>query len=70
MNHPFNQADCPTKFMDGIASVRPILSTDIPECRLYPDWITIFDLIEDTIALIHEQLIARTKPQFHHYSLQ
>lgn len=56
--------------MDGIASVRPILSTDIPECRLYPDWITIFDLIEDTIALIHEQLIARTKPQFHHYSLQ
>jgi hypothetical protein len=40
-DHPFNEASCPTKIMDGLASGRPILSTAIPECLLYPDWITI-----------------------------
>lgn len=40
-NNSFNIASCPTKIMDGLASGRPLLSTDIPECRLYPDWITI-----------------------------
>ncbi|MCS4054634.1 glycosyltransferase [Salinibacter ruber] len=41
--HPFNWASCPTKIMDGIASGRPVISTDVPECRLYPEWITIVD---------------------------
>ncbi len=40
-DHPFNRASCPTKVMDSIASGRPVVSTDIPECRLYPEWITI-----------------------------
>ena len=35
-DHAFNQAACPTKIMDGLASGRPVLSTDSPECRLYP----------------------------------
>lgn len=39
--HPFNVACCPTKIMDGLAAGRPILSTDLPECRLYPEWITV-----------------------------
>jgi teichuronic acid biosynthesis glycosyltransferase TuaH len=42
-DHPFNRAACPTKIMDGIASGRPVVSTDVPECRLYPEWITITD---------------------------
>jgi len=40
-DHPFNRASCPTKVMDGIGSGRPVVSTDVPECRLYPDWINI-----------------------------
>lgn len=56
VNHKFNQASCPTKIMDGIASSRPILSTDIPECRLYRDWISIFHSSEDAIVSIHKQL--------------
>ena len=33
--HPFNVACCPTKIMDSMATGRPIVSTDLPECRLY-----------------------------------
>lgn len=46
-NHRFNQASCPTKIMDGIASGRPVVSTSVPECRLYPEWITIADSTAD-----------------------
>jgi len=58
---PFNQACCPTKIMDGIASARPILSTDIPECRLYPEWISIFHSAAEAIAQIHEGLAVGEK---------
>jgi glycosyltransferase involved in cell wall biosynthesis len=37
--HPFNRASCPTKIMDGLGSGRPMVSTPVPECALYPDWI-------------------------------
>lgn len=47
-DHPFNRASCPTKIMDGIASGRPIISTDVPECRLYPDWIQITQTPDET----------------------
>jgi teichuronic acid biosynthesis glycosyltransferase TuaH len=53
VTHPFNQAACPTKIMDGIASGRPILSTDIPECRLYPQWISIFRSPEEAVSKIY-----------------
>jgi len=56
VTHPFNQAACPTKIMDGIASGRPILSSDIPECHLYPEWITIFHSAEEAIAQIRGHL--------------
>jgi glycosyltransferase involved in cell wall biosynthesis len=42
-NHPFNVASCPTKVMDMIASGRPVVSTPVPECTLYPDWIDVAD---------------------------
>lgn len=56
IHHTFNQASCPTKVMDGIASCRPVLSTDIPECRLYPDWIWIFYSVEEAVTLLRQQL--------------
>ena len=34
-DHPFNRACCPTKIMDYMGSGRPIVSTDLPECRLH-----------------------------------
>lgn len=43
LDHPFNRASCPTKIMDGIASGRPVVSTSVPECQQYPEWITIAD---------------------------
>ena len=35
LDHPFNQACSPTKIMDCMGTGRPVVSTSIPECRLY-----------------------------------
>lgn len=35
VDHPFNLACCPTKIMDYMATGRPVVATDLPECRLY-----------------------------------
>lgn len=43
-DHPFNRVCCPTKIMDYMGSGRPIVSTDLPECRLYAD---LFDVAAD-----------------------
>ena len=43
VDHPFNVACCPTKVMDYMAAGRPVVSTDLPECRLYPH---LFDVVE------------------------
>lgn len=56
IHHSFNLASCPTKVMDGIASSRPVLSTNIPECRLYPEWIRVFYSVEEAITLLRQQL--------------
>lgn len=63
VKHQFNQAACPTKIMDGIASGRPIVSTDIPECRLYPEWISIFHSAEGAIDLLRRQLALSAKAE-------
>jgi glycosyltransferase involved in cell wall biosynthesis len=41
LNHPFNQAACPTKIMDSLGSGRPVVSTPTPEFQLYDDWISL-----------------------------
>ena len=42
VDHPFNIASCPTKIMDYLASGRPVVSTNLPECKLYPH---LFDVV-------------------------
>lgn len=56
IDHPFNVASCPTKIMDGLASGRPLLSTRVPECLLYPDWLPTFDGAEEARASIRKFL--------------
>ena len=56
-DHIFNTASCPTKIMDGLASGRPVLSTDLPECRLYGEWIKIFHTAEEAADLIRQDLV-------------
>ena len=53
-DHPFNLASCPTKVMDGIGSGRPVISTDIPECRQYPRWIDIVSTPDEAADALHE----------------
>ncbi len=43
VDHPFNVASCPTKIMDYMVAGRPVVSTDLPECRLYRE---LFDVVE------------------------
>ena len=52
--HPFNRASCPTKVMDGIGSGRPIISTDVPECRQYPRWIDIVRTPDEAAEALHK----------------
>lgn len=59
--HPFNRASCPTKIMDGLASGRPVVSTSVPECTLYPEWIE----IADAPAALAEALRGRAAPDAH-----
>ncbi len=49
IDHPFNLAACPTKVMDYMASSRPMISTALPECRLYSD---LFDVVDSTSAFV------------------
>jgi glycosyltransferase involved in cell wall biosynthesis len=56
VGHPFNVASCPTKIMDGLASGRPVLSTAVPECLLYPDHISVFRSAGEAKRLIEQSL--------------
>jgi glycosyltransferase involved in cell wall biosynthesis len=49
MDHPFNIAACPTKVMDYMAGTRPVVSTALPECRLYA---SLFDVAESHTGFI------------------
>jgi glycosyltransferase involved in cell wall biosynthesis len=46
-DHPFNRVACPTKVMDYMAASRPVVSTPLPECRLYDH---LFDIAETPAA--------------------
>jgi glycosyltransferase involved in cell wall biosynthesis len=54
--HPFNRASCPTKIMDGLGSGRPMVSTDVPECRLYPRWIRIVETPAEAASALRTAL--------------
>lgn len=41
VKHPFNVASCPTKIFDALATGRPFISTDLPECRAYSEYVRI-----------------------------
>jgi hypothetical protein len=43
--------------MDYLASGRPFLSTDVPECRLYPQWIQIARTPMEAAAFLRETAV-------------
>jgi teichuronic acid biosynthesis glycosyltransferase TuaH len=49
MDDPFNQACCPTKISDYMATSRPIVSTALPECLLHR---ALFDVVDSTDGFI------------------
>ena len=66
-DHPFNEASCPTKIMDALASGRPLVSTAVPECTLYPEWIDIADSADEAAAILHDHI---ENPNAHAHSKQ
>jgi len=63
LDHSQNIGSCPSKIMDGLASGRPVLSTDVPECRLYPDWIEIMLSPEQAADLIETSFSELESPE-------
>jgi glycosyltransferase involved in cell wall biosynthesis len=53
-DHPFNRAACPTKVMDYMATSRPVVSTALPECRLYGHLFDVAETPEAFVAAIHQ----------------
>jgi hypothetical protein len=53
---PFVQASCPLKISDGLASGRQVVSADVPECRLYPEWISIYHDSAEAISVIRNAI--------------
>ncbi len=51
-DHPFNRAACPTKVMDYMATSRPVVSTDLPECRLYRHLFAVADSPSAFVAAV------------------
>jgi glycosyltransferase involved in cell wall biosynthesis len=51
-DHPFNQASCPTKVMDYMATSRPVVTTPLPECRLYDHLFEVAESPEDFSAAV------------------
>ncbi len=60
VDHPFNRVCSPTKIMDGMGCGRPIVSTDLPECRLYDDLIDVATDAEDFVASVRAILQAHS----------
>ena len=60
--HPFNVASCPTKVMDTIASGRPIVSTPVPECTLYPEWIEVVGEPDAASSSLHDAVSSSRPP--------
>jgi len=58
VDHPFNRASCPTKIMDYMATSRPVVSTSIPECRLYSHLFEVAESPESFIEAVRS-IIAR-----------
>lgn len=48
-DHAFNRVSCPTKLMDYMATSRPVVTTSLPECRLYDH---LFDVAETPEAFL------------------
>jgi teichuronic acid biosynthesis glycosyltransferase TuaH len=59
---PFNAGCCPTKIMDGLASGQPMISADLAECRLYPEWVNIYKNVDEAVNLITKILEKADKP--------
>lgn len=53
---PFVQACCPLKLTDGLASGRAMVSADVPECRNYPEWISIYHDRDEAVACVTSAL--------------
>ncbi|MBU2538857.1 MAG: hypothetical protein KKH22_10500 [Proteobacteria bacterium] len=53
---PFVKASCPLKISDGLASGRQVVSADVPECRLYPEWISIYHDSIEAVSVIRNAL--------------
>ena len=53
---PFVKACSPLKLPDGLASGHQVISADVLECRLYPEWVSIYRDADEAVYLITNAL--------------
>ncbi|HEY2156828.1 MAG TPA: glycosyltransferase [Isosphaeraceae bacterium] len=58
VDHPFNRVSCPTKIMDYMATGRPVVTTALPECRLYHHLFDVAETPGEFVAAVRS-LVAR-----------
>lgn len=59
-DHPFNLACSPTKIMDYMVTGRPIVSTALPECRLYDHLFDVASGPDEFLARVRAIVAARS----------
>lgn len=52
----FVEGSCPLKLTDGLASGRSVVSAELPECRLYPEWVSVYGDADEAVTQIAEAL--------------
>ncbi len=50
----FNLARCPLKLYTGLASGRPVVSPELPECQLHPNWVQVYQGTEGATRALRE----------------
>lgn len=60
---PFVRSCCPLKLPDGLASGHQVISADVPECRIYPEWVSIYRNSDEAVALITTALKNADTPE-------
>jgi len=59
---PFVRACSPLKLPDGLASGHQVISAEVPECKIYPEWVSIYKNADEAVEFISTALKKANAP--------
>ena len=66
-NLKFVKSCSPLKLVDGIASGNSVISSEVPECMNYPDWVSIYQNSDEAEKLIYASIKMVNTPDYLNY---